>query len=105
MSLREYGRYFLVECKNWAAPAGAREIRDFLGKLRKSRVRLGIYFSRNGITGEQHGTDALREIHSAYDQDEICIVVVSEQDLAALQHVQDVLEVVEEKLDAIRFDF
>lgn len=103
--LREYGRYFFVECKNWSVPAGAKEIRDFLGKLRKSRVRLGIYFSRNGITGEKHGTDALREIHSAFDQDGTCVVVISEQDLSALQHAQDVLGVVEAKLDALRFDF
>lgn len=103
--LREYGRYFLVECKNWAVPAGAKEIRDFLGKLGKSRVRLGVYFSRNGITGEHNGTDALREISSAYDKDEIYVVVISEQDLSPLRNMSDVFDTIEEKLNALRFDF
>lgn len=103
--LTDYGRYFLVECKNWAAPAGAKEIRDFIGKIRKSRVQLGVFFSRNGITGEANGTDALREIHSAYDQDGISIIVISEQDLSAIEQITDVLAVIEQKLDALRFDF
>jgi hypothetical protein len=103
--LIEYGRYFFVECKNWSAPAGAKEIRDFLGKLRKSRVRLGVYFSRNGITGEQQGTDALREIHSAYDQDGVCVVVISGQELSRLNNLADVLPLIDQKLDALRFDF
>lgn len=102
--LREYGRYFLVECKNWRCPVGAKEIRDFLGKLRKTRTLLGIFFSRSGITGEQGGTDALREIHSAYDYDGTCIVVVSGADLIALKKFSDVLGIVETKLDAVRFD-
>jgi hypothetical protein len=103
--LREHGRYFLVECKNWTKPAGAKEIRDFIGKLRKCRIRVGLYFSRNGITGEQHGTDAVREIHSAFDADGTMVVVLAERDLAGIAELQQVMGLLEEKMDALRFDF
>ena len=102
--LREHGRFFVVECKNWSVPAGAKEVRDFLGKLRKCRVQVGVYFSRKGITGQQHGTDALREIHSAFDADGTCILVLSEQELASLATLEAVMELIEDKMDAIRFD-
>ncbi|MCL4552513.1 MAG: restriction endonuclease, partial [Candidatus Marsarchaeota archaeon] len=29
----ELGRYFLVECKNWKDPVGAKHVRDFIGKM------------------------------------------------------------------------
>jgi hypothetical protein len=102
--LSEQGRYFLVECKNWAKPAGAKEIRDFLGKLRKCHVRVGVYFSRNGITGQEHGTDAIREIHSAFDTDRTYVLVVAEQELAGIDSLEQIMEVLEDKMDALRFD-
>jgi hypothetical protein len=102
--LDEYGRYFLVECKNWAKPAGAKEIRDFLGKLRKTRTRLGIFFSKSGITGAAKGTDALRELHSAYDQDGTSIIILANSDLRSVTKLSDVLDLIDGKLDALRFD-
>ncbi|NUP14137.1 MAG: hypothetical protein HOW73_49520 [Polyangiaceae bacterium] len=102
--LREHGRYFLIECKNWAKPAGAKEIRDFLGKLRKCRVRVGVYFSRNGITGQEQGTDAIREIHAAFDTDGTFILVLAEQELAGISKLEQVMELLEDKMDALRFD-
>lgn len=79
-------------------------IRDFLGKLEKVRCRLGIIFSRNGITGEQRGEDAVREIHSAYDRNQTSIIVVSADDLAGPMTPADFLQLLEAKLDALRFD-
>ncbi|HET6764619.1 MAG TPA: restriction endonuclease, partial [Longimicrobiaceae bacterium] len=38
----EFGRHFLIECKNWSGNVGAKEVRDFVGKLLKTRIRLGI---------------------------------------------------------------
>ncbi len=103
--LRDHGRYFLVECKNWSKPVGAKEIRDFIVKLQKSRLKLGIYFATNGITGERDGADALREIHSVYDKEELFVVVISHQDLSKLNHFNEVIKVIEQKIEAIKFDF
>jgi hypothetical protein len=102
--LRESGRYFIVECKNWAKPAGAKEIRDFLGKLRKCRIRVGVYFSRNGITGQEHGTDALREIHSAFDTEGTYVLVLTGQEIETLARLEAVVDLLEDKMDALRFD-
>ncbi len=100
----EYGRYFLVECKNWSRPAGAKEVRDFLGKIEKSRVKLGILFSKNGITGEANGTDALREIHSCYDRSGICVVVLSLAELKEAGDQTNIIDLIDTKLDQLRFD-
>lgn len=85
----EFGGYLLVECKNWKSSVGAPQVRDFLGKLGKSRVRLGVLFAKNGISGANKGQDALREIHSAVDSDGTYIVVISEEDLEAVKKGAD----------------
>lgn len=101
----ESGRYALAECKNWAVPVGAKHIRDFILKLEKTRTRLGFVFARNGITGSNHGADALREIQRLYDSDEVFVLVVSEDDLQAICDGGDFLGLIDEKVDRLRFDF
>lgn len=103
--LSEFGRCFLVECKNWSRPVGAKEIRDFIGKLEKTRTRLGIYFSKKGITGESGGTDAYLEIHSVYDRSGILVITLNLQELMLCQTFEDVIDIIETKVDELRFDF
>jgi len=45
---------FFVECKNWSAKVGAKEIRDFELKIRnhKKLVNVGFFISFNGFTRE-----------------------------------------------------
>jgi hypothetical protein len=104
-ALHEYGRYFLVECKNWQVPAGAIVMRDFIGKIRKTRCKVGILFSRNGITGEEDGADAVREMSSAYDRDGIIVIVLTGQDLEGIARGSSFERLIDTRLDAIRFDF
>jgi hypothetical protein len=99
----EFGRYFLVECKNWAAPVGAKQVRDFKGKLEKSKVRLGILFAKNGVTGTHSGADALLEIHSAFDSRNMFIIVISEEDLKAIENGMNFYNIVDERIDRLRF--
>jgi hypothetical protein len=103
-ALSEFGRYALVECKNWQKPVDAKHIRDFIGKMRTARVRLGIVFSMRGVTGEQQGTDALREIEQAYAKDQTTVVVISQEDLRACVSPQKFLALVDERIDRLRFD-
>jgi hypothetical protein len=43
----------LVECKNWTAPVGTKEVRDFETKLRDHPLaQVGIFVALNGFTGE-----------------------------------------------------
>jgi hypothetical protein len=103
-ALSEFGRYALVECKNWRKPVDAKHIRDFIGKMRNANVRLGIVFSTKGVTGEGQGTDALREIQQAYFKEQIALVVISRDDFRACADPEKFLALVDERLDALRFD-
>ena len=98
------GRYFLVECKNWKKPASAAALRDFIGKLQKTRCALGIVFSREGVTGEASGADAVREVRWAYDREHVLVLVVSLQDLRGIESSDMFIQMLDDKLDALRFD-
>jgi len=103
-ALSEFGRYALVECKNWQKPVDAKHIRDFIGKMKSARVRLGIVFSMRGVTGEQQGTDALREIEKAYASEQMAVVVISREDFRACTDPKQFLALVDDRIDRLRFD-
>jgi hypothetical protein len=100
----EYGRHFLIECKNWSQRVGAKEVRDFVGKLLKTKIRLGVLATREGVTGGGGGEDALREIHFCYDALQTAVLVLTEEDLQALCSGADLHSLLDEKLDRLRFD-
>lgn len=101
----EFGRHFLVECKNWADRVGAKEVRDFVGKMLKTKQRLGILAARKGVTGANGGEDALREIQFCYDKLDVVVLVVTENDMKSICLGANFTEMLDAKLDRIRFDF
>lgn len=100
----ELGRYCLVECKNWSKPVGVGPVRDFMGKLDKCKVRLGVIFSKNGITGIDSGVDALREIQSRFDRDGTYLLVFSLDDLKEIKDGRAFAIALDRKADNLRFD-
>lgn len=100
----EFGRHFLVECKNWSSPIGAKEVRDFVGKLLKTKIRLGVLVTRKGVTGSDGGEDALREIHFCFDVLNTAVLVLADEDLEALCAGADLHDWLDKKLDRLRFD-
>lgn len=100
----EFGRFCLVECKNWKEAVGAAQVRDFTGKLIKARIKLGVLFARNGITGENNGSDALNEIRSAFSRDGIYILVIAEEDLVAVKNSTSFYRILDNKMFQLRFD-
>jgi hypothetical protein len=100
----EYGRYALVECKNWDRPVGAKHVRDFVGKLHKSQVRLGFLFAINGITGVNCGEDALREVNLAFDASQTLVIVLAEDHLEAIANGACFDELLDAEVDRLRFD-
>jgi hypothetical protein len=100
----DFPRFSLVECKNWNDPAGAPEIRDFVSKIEKSRCKLGFLFSRNGVTGQNRGADALREIRFAADRLGVFVLVVAEDDLDAVVRCSKFSDLLDQKYDKLRFD-
>jgi hypothetical protein len=100
----EYGRYFLIECKNWKESVGAAQVRDFIGKLRKSRTKLGVILAKNGISGERNGAEAVLEIHTAFHTDGVYVLVISEEDLRAVERGDNFYDILDKKIDNLRFD-
>ena len=99
-----FGRYFLVECKNWDAKVGAPELRVFDHKLDEYRVPLGIYFARNGITGPDPSRDARGVVLGAQHRGERTVLVIT------LEHINMVVEgvnlhsLLDEFADRLRFN-
>jgi Restriction endonuclease len=100
----ELGRYCLVECKNWSKPVGVGSVRDFMGKLDKCKIKFGIIFSRNGVTGVDSGVDALREIQSRYDRDGVYVLVFSLEELKDISNSTNFCDALDSKADGLRFD-
>ncbi|WP_437835559.1 restriction endonuclease [Sorangium sp. So ce1153] len=101
----DFGRYSLVECKNWSEPMAAKHIRDFKAKLDRARAHLGFVMSRNGVTGAHNGADALREIRAAVDTNGVFLIVVSQADLKAVEAGADFYSLIDDRVDRLRFDF
>lgn len=101
--IEDVGRYFLVECKNWSKPAGASVVRDFIGKLEACRVNFGILFSRNGLTGEASGGDAVGAIRKHYDQFGRIVLVIALDDVRDLDR-ESFGQLLDKKIDFFRFD-
>lgn len=100
----ELGRYCLIECKNWSKPVGVGSVRDFMGKLDKCKIKLGIIFSKNGVTGVNSGADALREIQSRFDRDGLYILVFSLDEIKEIKDGMSFYKAIDSKADRLRFD-
>ena len=100
----ETGRYFVGECKNWAKPAAAKDLRDFFGKMRGCQAKLGIYFARNGVTGRAD-SDAVGVIKMNFQSDGLIVVVITHEDLKAVAAGESLLHLIDRRCDAVRFQF
>ena len=82
-----FGRNFLIECKNWDARVGVREVGYFLYRMKLTHTSFGILFASNGITGDSENQEdekrvrraATSLIHRAFNEDgNICVVITTE---------------------------
>ncbi len=100
-----FGRYFLLECKNWNTPVHAKDVRELVEQMRKSRVKLGIILAPMGMCGRRKGGQAVREIRRAFDLLEMCTVVISAEHLAHVTNGANFYELLEYLIERTRFDF
>jgi CheY-like chemotaxis protein len=72
--------YIAVECKNWSARVGTKEVRDFRAKMegRYKRCRLGFFVAAGGFA------DSVRTLAFTHTQDERMVVFVGPGDLDGL---------------------
>ena len=77
---------FLVECKNWSKPVGAKEIRDFDGKM--DEITFRIMISIDGVTGKSERKAAKGVIRDARIKGRHIIVLDKEdlKDVASGMH-------------------
>jgi hypothetical protein len=97
------GRYVVCECKNWRTAADVTTVGKFASVLRSSRCRLGVLFSRNGLSGAQRSIAATRD-QFRFAQQGIYILVVSEPELLNIVRGQSLLALLRQKYEQLRFD-
>ncbi len=105
------GRYFLVECKNWKDRVGSHEIAYFASRMRYCRLRFGVLFAREGITGDGEGDTKAGKgeggrfmLNRAYHQDGVVIAVVTANDLRQVAGgAETPLQLLLRKHDEVRF--
>lgn len=102
------GRYFLVECKNWKHTVGTHEIAYFANRIRYGRLKFGVLFAREGISGDaedgEFGENARFMIHRTYHQDGIVVAVVTATDLQRIcDGKESTLSMLLRRHDEVRF--
>lgn len=101
-----FGRYLLIECKNWKKRVGSAEIRDLLAKLLSLDVEGGVLIARNGITGtDSNGRkNAELELVKAYHRHHIVVAVLTMSELKAISNGENLIRLLLKKYDKVRFD-
>ena len=100
----ELGRYFICECKDWSSAADFGALAKFIRLLKGTNARLGILFSRKGLSGKNRGRYATNERLRLYLQEQVIIVVVTLEDLVDIVAGASFIEVLREKYEAVRLD-
>lgn len=95
-----HGDLIPVECKNWKQSIGAKEMRDFLWKIKSIRATTGIIASYNGFTGKPQA-DALGVAREAFS-DGIRVVPLDMTDLRQGLRFIDPSRIIEEAATRIR---
>lgn len=79
------GRQFLVECKNWDAPVGVRDVGYFLHRMRLTHCSFGVLFATSDTTGQIKGETAARSlIRRSFHEDGSTCIVLTKEDLESL---------------------
>jgi len=100
----ELGRYFVCECKDWNHSANFTSFAKFCRVLDSVKARFGVIFSKNGISGDAHTTDAVREQLKVFQDRGLIIVALDEGDLEALAEGKSLIAILRHKYEVIRLD-
>ena len=87
----------VVECKNWDEPVDSSHVAWFDWKLRLGGTTLGILVAAEGITGDSGRNSQAWTIVQAANMDGRRILVVSLDDIAALESRSDLRDLLIDK--------
>jgi hypothetical protein len=95
----------LVECKNWSAPVGAVNVREFATKLKHRACAYGVLVAANGITGNpQDRTAAHDAIRMALATEGISIIVITRAEIEGWALTEEVVDLFKLKLCELTVD-
>ena len=99
---------FLGECKNYKKSIDVTYVGKFCSLLLTNQIKLGLLFSYHGISGsgwsEASGLVKKFYLHKEMDEDRYCIIDFSKDDFIAVDNGENFLQIIEDKLMALRFD-
>jgi hypothetical protein len=90
--LRLLPHVILVECKDWGKPVGSSTVGYFMNILAGRGVELGVLVAANGITGNRGDLTNAHALGLHGSPRAIKIVVITTEDIASLQSVDDFVE-------------
>jgi hypothetical protein len=100
----DLGFHLLVECKQWSEAVGVAEVSQFINKLVLQDCGAGFLFSSRGITGEGKMRDAELQILKAHYRAGKVILVLNESDFRSVSAGKNLLLILREKYEELRFD-
>lgn len=100
----ELGRYFVCECKDWAAAADFTTMAKFCRVLDSFKAKFGILFSKAGITGEGKDAFAALEQLKVFQDRGIVVVVINLKDLQSVASGANLMWLLRTRYEAVRLD-
>lgn len=102
-----FGKYILVECKNWQKSVGSEQVNHFLSKIRFHYASCGILIAKEGISGKRctkRVKNAELTILKAFHQDNIVLMVLTIDDLERVVKGENLASILIKEYERIRFD-
>jgi hypothetical protein len=90
--------------QDWASPANFSAFAKFCRVLDSAKCRLGILFSREGITGTARGTDAAREQLKLFQDRGVVVVIIDLRDLEQIADGANLITMLRAKYEQVRLD-
>lgn len=100
--LSNFGDFFICECKNWSKKVGIQPIQSFRLRMENFETKLGLYFSKNGVTGSASSA-AKNQIYDLYTKQKYYLIVITLSDLEKISKGEDFIAILEDKSRHIRF--
>lgn len=90
--------FVLVECKNWSRPVGSSVVVDFIDKLRARKLKYGILFAANGVTGDPADLTSAHHKMARALEEGITVIVIKQSDIQNVTNGLEIVEVIRSRL-------
>lgn len=99
---------FISECKNYNKKVSVTYIGKFISLLISNQVKIGLFFSYKGISGENWNNAAglIKKFYLSKEnlQDRYCIIDFNIDEFIRIKQGDNLLQILNEKITSLRFD-